>query len=160
MGQQYPALETNRELWAKVSAEFRNYEEDFFFCKCSASSDPVEFSAYLDNCSPSDAASQRCKILCTWKLGIAAWVELQGHLSHRQELACMHCRIFHHPHSRSNKKPTPIFSVLSMPPMSVSAWAFFSAPSSPPSSQLHMPSIGHFTLHLQEPYFHMLINSF
>lgn len=30
MGQQYPALETNWELWAKVPAEFRNYEEDFF----------------------------------------------------------------------------------------------------------------------------------
>lgn len=47
MGQQYPALETYWKLWAKVPAEFRNYEEDFFFCKCSASSDPVEFSAYL-----------------------------------------------------------------------------------------------------------------
>lgn len=159
MGQQYPALETNWKLWAKVPAEFRNYEEDFFFCKCSASSDPVEFSAYLATAIHQmlPARDARFCLPENW----AAWVELQGHLSHRQELACMHCRIFNHPHSRSNKKPTPIFSLLSMPPMSVSAWAFFSAPSSPPSSQLHMPSIGgHFTLHLQEPYFHMLINSF
>lgn len=61
MGQQYPALVINWEPWAKAAAELRNYEEDPFFSKCSGSSDPVEYSAYLGNCNPSVAASQEMK---------------------------------------------------------------------------------------------------
>lgn len=125
MGQQFPALVTNWEPWAKVSA-VSGIRSKTLFSPRSGSSDPAEFSAYLGNCNPSVAARQRCKILSPCKLVLQPELSCKASgPTDRRLSACTAGSSTHTAGATISTLETPIFVFCSFPAPSVSLCSGF-----------------------------------